>query len=145
MKSRPLLKASVSLRLIRFRLPRLGSKREPAIDLSTVRREIETLLDRVTAGSVEQAGLLLDHYVDSYVADWLGRANVHHRTVTAELDVLAVRVSEARELFQVHYDDQAGVLDDLEGAVSHALERVSDPDAPYYEPEPRNKRRGESR
>jgi hypothetical protein len=145
MKSLPLLRASLTLRRVRARLPRLRATPQPDLDVTTVRARLDEMLDRVTPATAWQAGRLLESFVDTHVADWLAGAKVHHETLATELDLLAVRVTEVRELYQVHHDDQTGVLDDLEGAVSHALERVSDPDAPYYEPEPRKQRRGGNR
>ncbi|NUT99103.1 MAG: hypothetical protein HOY78_44580 [Saccharothrix sp.] len=141
MKSWPMLRASLALRRVRTRLPQLRATPEPDLDVTAVRARLDEMLDGITPATAWQAGRLLESFVDTHVADWLAKARVHHETLATELDLLAVRVAEVRELYQVHHEDQTGVLDDLEGAVSHALERVSDPDAPYYEPEPRKQRR----
>ncbi|WP_309111937.1 hypothetical protein [Saccharothrix sp.] len=145
MKSLPMLRAALALRKVRARLPRLRGTPEPQLDLTAVRAELHGMLARVTPTTAWQAGPVLESYVDTHVADWLAKVKVHHETLATELDLLAARVAEVRELYQVHHDDQTGVLDDLEGAVSHALERVSDPDSPYFQPEPRNHRKGGNR
>jgi hypothetical protein len=145
MKSLPLLRASLKLRRIRARLPGLRREAEPVLDLSDVRAALDSMLERVTAETAGRAGPMLESYVDTHVAEWLSRGKADHQAVISELGLLATRVTEVRELYRVHHDDQDAVLADLEGAVSHAWQRVTEPDTPYYEPEPRSKRRGENR
>lgn len=144
MKSLPFLRTSLSLRQIRRRLPQLRGQSSPTLDLSEVRKKALELAAEVSQTNATAAEPVLAAYVDTHIADWLANVKARHDIVTAELDLLAVRVSEAKGFYQVRHDDQENVLDDLEGAVSHALERLSDPDSPFYEPEPRNKRRGRS-
>ncbi|GAA0216777.1 hypothetical protein GCM10010492_13280 [Saccharothrix mutabilis subsp. mutabilis] len=141
MKSLHMLRASLALRKVRARLPRLRGTPEPELDLTPVRARLDEMLARVTPATAWQAGRVLESYVDNHLTEWLAKVALHHETVATEVDLLAARVAEVRALYEVHHDHQSGVLDHLEGAVSHALERVSDPDSPYYQPEPRLRRR----
>ncbi|XVV04490.1 hypothetical protein ACQPW3_03475 [Actinosynnema sp. CA-248983] len=136
MKSLPMLRASLALRQVRARLSKLRRTPEPQLDLTAARAKLHEELARVTATTAWQAGRELESIVDNSVADWLAKVEVHHRSLTTELELLATRVTEVRELYQVHHEDQTKVLNDLEGAVSHALERVSDPDSPFFQPDP---------
>ncbi|RDI24506.1 hypothetical protein [Lentzea flaviverrucosa] len=142
MKSLPFLRASLALKQVRKHLPKLRGQSSPEIDMADVRTRALELADDVNDRNAVAAQPVLFGYVDAHIADWLANMKTHHDTVQAELDLLSVRVTEVKAFYQIHHDDQQNVLDDLEAAVSHALERLSDPDAPFYNPEPRNKRRG---
>ena len=100
------------------------------------------MIGKVAATTSNAARPDLDSYVDTYVAEWLARMKAHHDEVVAELDVLAGQVAGIEELYRTHLSDLDDMVGDLQRAVSHALERVSDPDAPYYEPVPRRQRKG---
>jgi hypothetical protein len=144
MKSYSLMRASWALRKVKTHLPRLRSRPEPKIDVEGVQTKLKEMHARVTAETVRASGPVLDAYVDTHVADWLALMKTHHNTVTAELDKLAVEVAELTELYRIHLEDQEDVLNDLDGAVTHALERLSEPDSPFYEPGTRNERKGDN-
>ncbi|TCO52914.1 hypothetical protein [Actinocrispum wychmicini] len=142
MKVLPLLRASLTLRKVKARLPRLRGMKGPVLDEESVRAKLASKLAGVTGATAGQAGPHLESYVDNHVADWLDRMAVHHRTLLAELDALAVHLAGLKERYRIQVEDQKLRVDDLEGAVSHALKRVSDPDSPFHEPEPRSNHRG---
>lgn len=142
MKSLPLWRASLSLRKVKMRLPRLRGKSVPVIDLKPLSKKVLGMASGVTAGQAETARHILYGYVDAHVGEWLADAKARHDEVATQLDLIAARVVEAEALYLAHHEDQENVLHDLEGAVSHALDRVASPDVPLHEPEPRSKRRG---
>lgn len=142
MKSIPFLRASAALRQVRKHLPKLRGQAPPPPDLAAVRDRALDLANDVDPRNAAAAAPVLFGFVDDHIADWLINVKAHHDTVEAQLDLLAVQVTEVTAFYQVHHNDQRNKLDDLEAAVSHALERLSDPDAPFYDPEPRDKRRG---
>lgn len=120
---------------------RLSRKKAPELDLSNVRKEVDAMIGKVAATTAAAAKPALDSYVDTYVAEWLARMKAHHDEVVAELDVLGGQVAGIEELYRTHLSDLDDIVGDLQRAVSHALERVSDPDTPYYEPIPRRQRK----
>jgi len=142
MKSLPLLRTSLSLRRVKMRLPRLRGKSVPVINLKPLSKKLLGMADDVSAAQTKAAEQILHGYVDAHVGEWLADAKARHDKVTAQLDMIAARVVEAEALYLTHHEDQENVLHDLEGAVSHALDRVASPDIPFHEPEPRSKRRG---
>ncbi len=131
------------IRRVERRLRGIHHRPERRLDLSELRRELAV---RVAALAPEQRGPaaveVLDAYVDTYISDWLSGMRGRHSAVLNEIDLLEVHVSRAREMLLALHEDQSARLADLEGAVSHALERVTDPDAPSYEPVPRQRRGG---
>ncbi|MEU0878654.1 hypothetical protein ABZ345_08665 [Lentzea sp. NPDC005914] len=142
MKSLPLLRTSLSLRKVKLQLPRLRGKSVPVIDLKALSRKLLGMANEVTAAQASAAEPILYGYVDTHVGEWLADARAHHDKVATQLDLIATRVVEAEALYLAHHEDQENVLHDLEGAVSHALDRVASPDVPFFDPEPRSKRRG---
>ncbi len=142
MKSLPLLRTSLSLRRVKMRLPQLRGKSVPVINLKPLSKKLREMARQVGPSRTEAAEGILHGYVDTHVGEWLADAKARHDKVSAQLDLLATRVIEAETLYLAHHEDQENVLHDLEGAVSHALDRVASPDIPFHEPEPRSKRRG---
>jgi hypothetical protein len=83
----------------------------------------------------------IDQYIDSFISNWRGRMLSRHRHVLNRLDVLEVRVKPYLDRSDALHADDLSRLDHLDGAVSHALDRVADPDTPFMDPLPRQRRR----
>lgn len=142
MKSLPLLRTSLSLRKVKTQLPRLRGRSVPVINLKALSRKLLGMAGEVTADQAKDAKLILHRLVDTHVGEWLAEAKAGHDEVATRLDLIAARLVEAEALYLAHHENQENVLHDLEGAVSHALDRVANPDVPLFDPEPRSKRRG---
>lgn len=120
---------------------------EPEPDLEhDFDRLIGGVKDRVHAAvragsSDEQITQVIDAYIDTFLSNWKGRMLRDHRRVLNRLDLLEVRVKPYLERSDALHSDDMSRLGDLDGAVSHALDRVSDPDTPFTDPLPRQRRR----
>jgi hypothetical protein len=84
-------------------------------------------------------------YVRAHKAEWALQIKAKHNEVLAEIGGLAAEVHALVEYRRILCEDQRDVMDDLDAAVAHALERLTDPDAPYHEPIRRSERRGGKR
>jgi hypothetical protein len=94
----------------------------------------------VRAGNTEeQITEAIDEYVDTFISNWRGRMLGRHRQVLNRLDVLEVRVKPYLDRSDALHADDMSRLDHLDGAVTHALDRVSDPDTPFMDPLPRQR------
>ncbi|MGX7826062.1 hypothetical protein ACTG9Q_13305 [Actinokineospora sp. 24-640] len=134
-------KASLALKRVKHRLPKLSTEAHDGFAVATDEARLADTLKEVPMGALRKSGLIMDAYLDTFVAKWLTDAKAHHDSVTVKLDLVAARVAAVVEVCRIRHDDQEDVLHDLEAAVSHALERLADPDTPFYEPVSRAERR----
>ncbi|MET8996653.1 hypothetical protein [Amycolatopsis sp. NPDC004169] len=99
-------------------------------------------------GSLGQDGngrAYLNAYIEAHKAKWLLQLTANHNEFVAEIEALAAEVHALVEYRRILCEDQRDIMDDLDAAVAHALERVTDPDAPYHEPVRLSERRGGKR
>jgi cytosine/adenosine deaminase-related metal-dependent hydrolase len=111
------------------------------LDLNRIRDRFAEFLPPAGAAG-EQATADLDVYIDTHVAEWRREQRVRHEAVLGELDLLVIDIEQVRKQFLTLHEDRNVKLSDLEGAVSHAMDRVSDPDNPYLSPGPRKRHGG---
>ncbi|MDQ7803292.1 hypothetical protein Q5425_06095 [Amycolatopsis sp. A133] len=87
----------------------------------------------------------LNAYIQAHKAKWLLQLTASHNELVDEIRALAAEAEALVEYRRILCQDQRDIMDDLDAAVSHALERVTDPDAPYHEPIRLSERRGGKR
>lgn len=133
------------LRKVMAELQSVHTEPEPDLvhDLSQL---LDALRERIHAAvragnTEEQITQTIDAYVDTFISNWKGRMLSRHRQVLNRLDVLEVRVKPYLDRSDALHADDMSRLDHLDGAVSHALDRVADPDTPFMDPLPRQRRR----
>jgi hypothetical protein len=130
------------LREARESLQHLHSHPAPKLDVTQIRDKVMGMIATMAPDRRRAAEPALHAYVDTYLTDWLSEARTGHNKLLNEIDRIAGQVGEVRAMYLTLHEDQSAVLGDLERAVSHALERVSDPDSPYFEPVSRQQHRG---
>lgn len=98
-----------------------------------------------TLGKKTDPAASIDAYVLAHKAEWLLQVKAWHNEL---LDEIGSLTAEARALVahrRVLCEHERDVMDDVDAAVAHALERVTDPDSPYHEPIRRSERKGGKR
>ena len=129
------------LRRVVKRLRHIHHQPSRPLDLDRIRDRFAEFLPPVGAAG-EKATADLDVYIDTHVAEWRREQRVRHEAVLGELDLLVIDIELVHKQFLTLHEDRNVKLSDLEGAVSHAMDRVSDPDNPYLSPGPRKRHGG---
>ncbi|MGV9364467.1 hypothetical protein [Amycolatopsis sp. NPDC003731] len=96
-------------------------------------------------GDSDAPRALIDGYVQAHKAKWTLQLKASHNELLGEIEELAADARALVEHRRILCQDQRDIMDDLDAAVAHALERVTDPDAPYHEPVRLSERRGRNR
>ncbi|MCG8915212.1 hypothetical protein L6E12_05335 [Actinokineospora sp. PR83] len=130
-------------RWIEQRVRDLGKRAAPAIAVAGLTKDIGRKAE-VFGHGVDPAASI-DAYVTAHKAEWALRVKAEHNELLAELGGVAAEAHALVAYRRVLCEDQRDLVDDLDVAVAHALERVTDPDAPYHEPIRRSERRGGKR
>jgi hypothetical protein len=130
-------------RSIEQRLRRLRERATPDIAVEGLTTDIGQKVKSLEQGIDPRTSL--NAYVMAHKAEWTLRIKARHNELLAEIGDLAVEAHALVEYRRILCEDQRDVIDDLDIAVSHALERVTDPDAPYHEPIRMSERRGGKR
>lgn len=134
-------KTSASLRQVERKLRVLRKIRKHKIDLVGVRKRLKAMrkaVDRSPGGATDQ----LNSYVDAHREDWVAKAKREHDGVLEDLHLLEVRVDEVRTGYEIRLKHHRDVVGYLRAAVTHAWDRISDPDSPYYDPRVRRRHGG---
>lgn len=130
-------------RSIKRQVRDLQERSAPAIAVAGLTKDIGQKVDSLGKGSDPAASI--GAYVLAHKAEWALQIKAKHNEVMAAIGGLAAEAHALVEYRRILCEDQRDVMDDLDAAVSHALERVTDPDAPYHEPIRRSERRGGKR
>ncbi|WET76203.1 hypothetical protein P3102_18875 [Amycolatopsis sp. QT-25] len=127
-------------RSIEKRLRDLQKREAPDIATAQLKKDIDRRLAALGEGADPAASI--KNYVSAHKAEWTLKVKDEHNRRLTEIGGLATEAHALVEYRRILCEDQRDVLDDLDSAVAHALERVTDPDAPYHEPIRRSERRG---
>ncbi|RSN46032.1 hypothetical protein DMC64_14920 [Amycolatopsis sp. WAC 04197] len=127
-------------RSIEKRLRYLRKREAPEIVTAQLAEDIDRKVAAVGEGADPTTSI--ENYVMAHKAQWALKIKDEHNRLLTEIGGLAAEADALVEYRRILCEDQRDVLDDLDAAVAHALERVTDPDAPYHEPIRRSERRG---
>lgn len=122
---------------------RLRNLREPASPdaaVAELARDVGQKIEEL--GRDAGAAAPLNAYIQAHKAKWVSEAKDQHNKLLIEIGKLEAETEALLESRRIRCEDQRDVMDDLDAAVAHALERVTDPDSPYREPVRRSERRG---
>jgi hypothetical protein len=118
----------------------LRKRAAPDIAVAGLRKDIDRKVKSL--GREAEPAPSINAYVQAHKAEWELQIKARHNELLADIGGLAAEVHGLVEYRRILCEDQRDVMDDLDVAVAHALERVTDPDAPYHEPIRRSERRG---
>ena len=122
---------------------RLRNLREPAppdVAVAELARDVGRKIEEL--GPDAGAAAPLDAYIQAHKAKWAVEVKDQHNRLLIEIGKLEAETEALLESRRILCEDQRDVMDDLDAAVAHALERVTDPDSPYHEPVRRSERKG---
>ncbi|MGI5247118.1 hypothetical protein [Dactylosporangium sp. CA-139066] len=143
MKLRPRIMTSLGVRLVIRRLQRLPAGQDNVIDSERVGRELRDLIAGMAPEHIdEEIYAAIDQYVDSYVSQFRREMYERYNSDLIELDLLETRLRPYLEWADEVNSDERSRVEHMNGAVTHALDRVSDPDQPYRDPIRPNHNRG---
>jgi hypothetical protein len=125
-------KTPESLKQVERKLRGLRKSRAHKINLFGVRRRLKTMnkADDLPAA---------DQWVDTHREDWIAKAKSSHDGVLEDLNLLEIRVDEIQAGYEVELEHHRDVVSYLRAAVTHAWDRISDPESPYYDPRVRRR------
>jgi hypothetical protein len=125
------------LRGVIKRLRQVESMPEPALNFDQLRPAIRAIVEKMAPETAD--GLVIaavDAHIASCIHEFWRAAQQHHNLTIAQLDELMVQMrSYLREVDGLN-EDVYSQFTHINGAVTHALDRVSDPDTPFYDPIP---------
>jgi len=130
-------------RSIEQRVRNLQKRAVPDIAVAGLAQDIGRKVESLGQGVVPAASV--NAYVRAHKAEWALQIKATHNDLLTEIGSLAAEAHALVEYRRILCEDQRDVMDDLDAAVAHALERVTDPDSPYHEPIRRSERRGGKR
>lgn len=117
-------------------------RREIRLDIDAARAELESIVKRMAPDRVDEDLLVaLERFVDSFVSDFRREAYERYSADLNELDLLETKLRPYLDWADEVNAEERSKLTHMDGAVSHALDRVVDPDTPYRDPIPRTPRR----
>ncbi|GLW91196.1 hypothetical protein [Actinokineospora globicatena] len=136
-------------RPLEHRVRELGKRVLPDIAVDKLRAKIATNVNNIkakaaTSPEVDPAPSIIA-YILAHKAEWVLRAKSEHNEYLTEIGGVEAEAKALVEYCRIRWEDQRDLLDDLDAAVAHALERVTDPDTPYHEPIRRSERTGGTR
>ena len=125
------------LRGVVKRLRKVENEPEPVLSLDQLRSEVRGIVERMAVSYSD--GLILAE-VNSFLAakihEFWRDAQRHHNHTMADLNLLTAQVNAyIAEMHRLN-DDVDSRFGHINGAVTHALDRISDPDTPYFDPIP---------
>ncbi|HKT00677.1 MAG TPA: hypothetical protein VJT31_14195 [Rugosimonospora sp.] len=120
----------LGIRSVMRRLRRYPAGHDDSIDVERVGRELHKLVAAAPEHVDEETFAAIDQYVDSYVSGLRSEMYERYSADLNELDLLEARVAA------VSGDDRSR-LEHMDAAVAHALDRLSEPDPPHLDPNPR--------
>lgn len=142
LRLRPL--TPLALRGVVRRLRRIEARRDPALDLAKVRAQVRRLVAELTPGyDPEAVQAEIESYIDTFIYDFLRPLERRHHSCLGQLDHLEAKVQAYLEEAGALNLDVYSQLTHLDGAVTHALDRVSDPDTPFNDHIPQQRPRKE--
>lgn len=125
------------LRGVIKRLRSVESLPEPTLNFDQLRPAIRRIVEEMAPSNTD--GMVIaavDAHIASCIHEFWRAAQQHHNLTIAQLDELMVQMhSYLREVDGLN-DDVYSQFTHLNGAVTHALDRISDPDTPFYDPIP---------
>jgi hypothetical protein len=130
-------------RSIEQRLRDVQKQAAPDVTVARLTKDIHQKVKSLQEGA--DAAASIDAYIQAHKTEWALRIKSRHNDLLTEIESLAGEAHALVVYRQILCEDQRDVMDDLDVAVAHALERVTDPDAPYHEPIRRSERRGGKR
>lgn len=130
-------------RSVQQRVRDLEKRSAPAIAVTELKKDIGKKIVSLKGKTAPSASV--NDYVMAHKAQWALQIKARHNELLADIAGLAAEAHALVKERQILCEDQRDVVDDLDIAVAHALERVTDPDAPYHEPIRRSERRGGKR
>lgn len=106
-----------------------------ALDTARVRAELKEQIGLISSvGEDETTWADLDEIVDSYVVEFLRTLRAKHTAQLSRLDELEKRVRPYLVQARTLVSDEYRRLLYLDAAVMNALDRVSDPEIPIFDP-----------
>ncbi|GAA3039869.1 hypothetical protein [Actinokineospora globicatena] len=133
-------------RSLEQRVRDLEKRALPDMEVADLTKDIDTkvvaIKDMATQGRDVDPIPSITDYVRAHTAEWELRTKSKHNEYLAEIGGVEAEAKALVEYRRIRWEDQRDLLDDLDAAVSHALERVTNPDTPYHEPIRRSERTG---
>jgi hypothetical protein len=130
-------------RSIEQRLRDVQKRPTPDVAVAKLTKDIGQKVEALREGT--DAAASIKTYILAHQTEWALRIRSQYNELLTEIDSLAGEAHALVVYRRILCENQRDVLDDLDVAVAHALERVTDPDAPYHEPIRWSERKGRQR
>ncbi|WP_117213942.1 hypothetical protein [Allorhizocola rhizosphaerae] len=125
------------LRGVVKRLRKLEAQRPPVLRFESMRPEIHRLVERLAPSHSDREVIAaVDAFIAGRIQEFWADATRDHNLTTAQLNELATQVrAYVQEVERLNEDVRSRFVD-MNGAVIHALDRVTNPDTPFFDPIP---------
>lgn len=124
------------VRYVDKKLRELAAARdEEVLDIGKFRYEVQRWIADIRPEQVNDALYReIDKLVDGYVIEFLRRMRGRHHAELSQLGALKRKIMPHLELANVLLHDQEDLIGHLNGAVTHAMDRLADGESPLVDP-----------
>jgi hypothetical protein len=111
------------------------SHTEEVLDINQFRYEVQRWIERIDPQRINDALYQdIDKLVDSYISEFLRRNRDRHHAELGELGALKRKIMPYLGHADVLLVDQKNRIGYLDGAVTHAMDRLTDGESPLVDP-----------